>query len=62
MEVDDNCNVVDEQWNPIPGLYAVGNVQGGMFGGTDYPFDITGLSLGRAMTFGYVVGRDLAKA
>lgn len=62
LEVDENCNVVDEQWNPIPGLYAVGNVQGGMFGGTDYPFDITGLSLGRAMTFGYVVGRDLAKA
>lgn len=62
LEVDESCNVVDENWQPIPGLFAVGNAQGGMFGGSDYPFDITGLSLGRAMTFGYVVGRDLAKA
>lgn len=62
LEVDETCNVVDDSWQPIPGLYAVGNVQGGFFGGTDYPFDITGLSLGRAMTMGYVVGRDLAQA
>lgn len=61
LQVDETSNVIDENLAPIPGLYAIGNVQGGMFGDTDYTFDMTGLSLGRAMTFGYMVGRDLAK-
>ena len=60
LQVGETSNVLDEELQPIPGLYAVGNVQGGMFGDTDYTFDMTGLSLGRAMTFGYMVGRDLA--
>lgn len=62
LQVNEKSNVIDEDLKPIPGLYAIGNVQGGMFGDTDYTFDMTGLSLGRAMTFGYMVGRDLAQA
>lgn len=61
LNVNSDCNCLDANWKPIPGLYAVGNVQGGMFGDTDYTFDVTGLSLGRAMTFGYMVGRNLAQ-
>lgn len=62
LQVDETSNVIDEELKPIAGLYAVGNVQGGMFGDTDYTFDMTGLSLGRAMSFGYLVGRNLAAA
>ena len=62
LQVDETSNVIDEELKPIGGLYAVGNVQGGMFGDTDYTFDMTGLSLGRAMSFGYLVGRNLAVA
>ncbi|NLG11360.1 MAG: FAD-dependent oxidoreductase [Coriobacteriaceae bacterium] len=54
------CISVDNQ--PIPGLYAVGNIASGFYGGVDYPLDVFGMSLGRCYTEGYVVGRDLAKS
>ena len=42
---------------PIPGLYAVGNDRASIMGG-GYPG--AGITLGPAMTFGYVTGRHLA--
>ncbi len=61
LEVDETSCVLGEQGERIEGLYAVGNMQGGLFGATDYSFAVNGMSLGRAATFGYYVGRELSK-
>ena len=45
----------------IKGLYVVGNLGGGFYGGVDYPLTVYGLSLGRCYTFGYLAGRHVAK-
>ena len=45
---------------PIEGLYAIGNVAGGFYGGVDYPLTVFGLNLGHNYTQGYVVGKALA--
>ena len=41
----------------IPGLYCVGNLGGPFYGGADYPFHQTGLSLGRCYTFGMIAAK-----
>lgn len=51
--IDENCNVLDTEDNPIPGLYACGNASGSFFSG-NYPRHIPGTSIGRAITFGYL--------
>jgi succinate dehydrogenase/fumarate reductase flavoprotein subunit len=51
--VDTHLRVVDGRNNPIPGLYAVGNVAGGLYG-VDYTTIIPGNSHGRAVTWGYL--------
>ena len=43
-----NGQALDADGNVIDGLYCVGNVGGVFYGGADYPFHQTGLSLGRA--------------
>lgn len=58
-----NCNahsqVCDEKDQPIAGLYAIGNVQGNFF--TDsYPILVPGISHGRCVTFGRILGQALA--
>lgn len=53
--------VLDEDGEPIEGLFAVGNNAGPFYGGTDYPMDVLGLSIGRAITNGYCAGKFLAK-
>lgn len=58
--VDENQQCLDENHAPIPGLFAVGNASGQFYGGVDYPMDIEGLSIGRAITSGYVTGRYVA--
>jgi fumarate reductase flavoprotein subunit len=60
--VDENHQCLDAEGNPINGLYAVGNLGGGFYGGVDYPLTVYGLSLGRCYTFGYLVGKHVAKA
>ena len=60
LEVDASSCVLNDAGERIEGLYAIGNMQGGLFGATDYSYAVNGMSLGRAATFGYVVGRDLA--
>ena len=61
LEVDEASCVLDEQGQRIEGLYAAGNMQGGLFGATDYSFAVNGMSLGRAAVFGYYLGRELSK-
>lgn len=51
--------VLDRQGAAIPGLYAVGNDRASIMGG-NYPG--AGITLGPAMTFGYITGRHLAGA
>lgn len=58
LNVNEKLQVTDVQNNPIEGLYAVGNVAGGLYG-VDYPILISGNSHGRALTWGYVVGEEL---
>lgn len=57
LDVDAKARVLDEQGNALPGLFAVGNDQASVMGG-HYPAG--GINLGPALTFGYLVGRDLA--
>ena len=58
--VDTECRVLDKDRQPIDGLFAVGNVSGCFYGGVDYPMDVLGLSIGRAITSGYYTGRLVA--
>ena len=60
LVIDTNCQVLDDNDKPIEGLFATGNVSGPFFGGVDYPMYIHGLSIGRALTTGYVAGRHVA--
>jgi len=56
-----SLKVVDEDMNPIDGLYAAGNNMGGRIL-QDYPVTIAGASHGTCLTFGYVLGKKLAEA
>ncbi len=58
--VNENHQCLDAEGNPIKGLYAVGNLGGGFYGGVDYPLTVYGLSLGRCYTFGYLAGKHVA--
>lgn len=60
LVVDKNHQCLGEDFQPIEGLFAVGNASGQFFGGVDYPMDIEGLSIGRAITSGYVAGGYVA--
>lgn len=60
LEVDPSLRVLDKNQDPVPGLFAVGNVSGGLYG-VDYPICVPGNSHGRALTWGYLVGQTLAK-
>ncbi len=60
LHVDDNSQVCTEEDDPIPGLYAVGNVQGDYWANS-YPVTCPGSSHGRSVTFGRLVGCALAQ-
>ncbi|QKF06732.1 FAD-binding protein [Berryella wangjianweii] len=61
VNVNADMQVLNAQGQPIAGLYAIGNCAGNFFGSPDYPMTVPGLSLGRAHTQGYVVGRAVAQ-
>ena len=59
LHVNDDSQVCTEEDEPIDGLFAVGNVQGDFFG-LNYPVHCPGVSHGRCLTFGQLVGEALA--
>ena len=59
LVTDGTQNVLDQDYEPIPGLYATGNCCGRRFG-PQYSTPIAGLSIGFAITLGREVGRDTA--
>ena len=59
LVTDENTRVLDAAGKPIKGLYAVGNDAASVMGG-NYPG--AGITLGPALTFGYVAAMHLAKA
>ncbi|ADU22736.1 FAD-binding protein [Ruminococcus albus] len=54
---DENARALDADGRPIEGLYCVGNLGGQFYGGADYPFHQTGLSLGKCYTFGIIAAK-----
>lgn len=60
LHVNEDSQVLTEEDEPIAGLFAIGNVQGD-FSGNDYPVHCPGVSHGRCVTFGQLVGSALAK-
>jgi succinate dehydrogenase/fumarate reductase flavoprotein subunit len=59
LVTDENTRVLDASGKPIKGLYAVGNDAASVMGG-NYPG--AGITLGPALTFGYVAAMHLAKS
>lgn len=54
---DAHGRALDAQGSPVPGLYVVGNDSASVMGG-NYPAG--GITLGPAMTFGYLIGQHAA--
>jgi succinate dehydrogenase/fumarate reductase flavoprotein subunit len=59
IKTDEQARALDADGLPIAGLYAVGNDMASIMGG-NYPG--AGITLGPALTFGYIAGRHLAAA
>ena len=59
LVTDEKTRVLDAAGAPIKGLYAVGNDAASVMGG-NYPG--AGITLGPALTFGYIAGNQLAQA
>ncbi len=60
IQIDTSMNAIDTEGNPIPGLYVVGNDSGCYFANT-YPNLSTGMACGRTVTFGRLLGKQLAQ-
>jgi succinate dehydrogenase/fumarate reductase flavoprotein subunit len=58
LRTDRSARVLDSAGRPIDGLYAVGNDAASVMGG-NYPGG--GITLGPALTFGFIAGRHLAE-
>ncbi|WP_295813067.1 FAD-dependent oxidoreductase [uncultured Nitratireductor sp.] len=59
LKCDENARVLDEAGKPIQGLYAAGNDAASIMGG-NYPGG--GITLGPAITFGYIAARHMSGA
>ncbi|MFM0616324.1 FAD-dependent oxidoreductase [Paraburkholderia nemoris] len=59
LKADSSCRVLDSTGMPIDGLFAVGNDACSIMGG-NYPG--AGITLGPALTFGYIAGNAIAAA
>lgn len=60
LDTDADGHVLNSEFKPIKGLYAAGNNAGGRFI-TVYQSPLSGISIGMAMTEGYMLGEMLAK-
>jgi len=61
LEVDENQKVLDNNDDPIPGLFASGNCCGGRYS-TDYITPVCGNSIGWAFTMGRIAGKYIAES
>ncbi|MAU08392.1 MAG: FAD-binding dehydrogenase [Anaerolineaceae bacterium] len=61
LDIDTQMRVLDADQNVVPGLYAVGNVSGSLYG-QDYPIQVPGNSHGRCLTWGYLAGKAINEA
>lgn len=61
LRIDCEMRVLGQDGAPVSGLFAVGNAAGGRYG-SDYPMVIPGTSHGTALTFGYLLGKQLGAA
>lgn len=59
LNVNGQMQVLDAEDAPVGGLYAVGNVMGNFFA-NDYPICAPGLSHGRCLTLGALIGKAVA--
>ena len=57
IKTDENARALDANDHPIEGLYAAGNDMASIMGG-NYPG--AGITLGPALTFGYIAGRHIS--
>jgi fumarate reductase flavoprotein subunit len=60
LQINDQLQVLDNDKNVIPGLYAAGNASGSYYA-NDYCVNLPGNSHGRAFTFGYLAGKNVVK-
>lgn len=58
LQINEQLQVLDEEKNVIPGLYAAGNASGSYYA-NDYCVNLPGNSHGRAFTFGYLAGKSV---
>ena len=61
LRVNKDFQCLNAEGEVVDGLYALGNVMGDITA-VDYPINVAGNSHGRCITFGYLLGRDLANA
>lgn len=61
LKIDTKMRVLDADKNPVAGLYAVGNASGDLYA-TDYPITVPGNSHARALTWGYLAGKNIMEA
>ncbi|NIW37753.1 MAG: FAD-binding protein, partial [Gemmatimonadetes bacterium] len=59
LQTDEKARVLDQERRPIAGLFATGNTAASVMGPT-YPG--AGGTLGPALTFGYVAGKEAGKS
>jgi fumarate reductase flavoprotein subunit len=58
LKIDEQTRVIDKDGKPIPGLYAAGEVTGGVHGANR----LGGNSISETITFGRIAGASTAKA
>lgn len=59
IKINEFGQALDSNDAPISGLYCVGNLGGPFYGGSDYPFHQTGLSLGRCYAYGLIAAKHV---
>ena len=59
IQIDDNMHALDANYQPIPGLYVIGDMSGNHFSHS-YPNLMSGAAAGRSATFGRLAGQNAA--